>query len=220
MNISHYCLSGFLIVTTAALSGCNYCGADEQHAVNLGAGLEGLTVVRDGVTRKIDVVSRLTSPPAEGSKFDFVFNTIEGSSTGEGIALTISGPDPVTDETIALTLALPVSLRQGDQYSIGATFTIDVSLDGDPRSYGPHDLQQSNQAEAAFTVAKYTFPPPTFTVNFRAVTSTGTVRVTDRDDGQVELSLNLSFVDVNGKTSLVTGSVQVSTEKYTPPCLS
>lgn len=208
------------LVATTALSGCNYCGADEQHAVNFGAGTAGLTVVRDGATRRIDVVGRLTSPPAEGSKFDFVFNTIDGSRTGEGIALTFSGPDPVTDETVALTLALPVSLRNSDEYPVGSTFTIDVTLDGDPRSYGPHDLQQSSQAEAAFTVAKYTFPPPTFTVNFRAVTSTGTVRVTDRDDGRVELSLNLSFVDANGKTSVVTGQVQVSTERYTPPCLS
>ena len=209
------------LAATIAISGCNYCGADEQHAVNFGtAGGEGLTIVRDGATREIDIVSRLTSPPAEGSKFDFVFNTIDGSTGGEGIALAFSGPDPVTDETVALTLALPVSLREGDQYPVGATFTIDVTLDGDPRSYGPYDLKQSNQAEAAFTVAKYTFPPPTFTVNFRAVTSTGTVRVTQRDDERVVLSLNLTFVDANGNTSVVTGLVQVSTERYTPPCLS
>lgn len=208
------------LAATTAISGCNYCGADEQHAVNFGTGIDGLTVVRDGATRRIEVSGRASSPPIQQSAFDFVFNTIEGSRTGEGIALTFGGPDPVTDETVALTLALPVSLRNGDQYPVGTTFTIDVTLDGDPRGLGPHDLQQPNQAEAAFTIAKYTFPPPTFTVNFRAVTSTGTVRVTDRDDGRLELTLNLSFVDANGKTALVTGTTQVSTEKVTPPCIS
>jgi hypothetical protein len=208
------------LAATTAISGCNYCGADEQHAVNIGTVIDGLTVVRDGTTRSIAVSGRATSPPVQRSAFDFVFSTIEGSRTGEGIALTFGGPDPVTDETVALTLALPVSLRNGDQYPVGTTFTIDVTIDGDPRGFGPHDLQQPNQAEAAFTIAKYTFPPPTFTVNFRAVTSTGTVRVTDRDDGRLELTLNLNFVDANGKTALVTGRTQVTTEKVTPPCIS
>ena len=206
---------------TIAISGCNYCGADEQHSISVGStGGEGLTVVRDGATRKIDVVSSLSSPPAERSRFDFVFNTIEGSRSGEGIALTFSGPDPVTDEGIAVTVALPVSLGDGDLYPVGSTFTIDPGLDSDPRSYGPHDLKQSNQAEAAFLISKYSFPPPTFAVNFRAVTSTGTVRVTDRENGRVELTLNLNFTDANSKTALVTGRVQVVTQKYTPPCIS
>ena len=208
------------LAATLAISGCNFCGADEQHAVSVGAGPGGLTIMRDGATRQIDVVSRLTSPPADASKFDFVFNTIDGSRSGEGIALTFSGPDPVTDEGIVVTIALPVSLRRGDEYIVGSTFTIDPGLDTDPRSYGPHDLQQSNRAEAAFLISKYSFPPPSFAVNFRAVTSSGTVRVTDREDGRVELSLNLIFTDASGKTSLVSGRVQVVTERYTPPCLS
>ena len=62
---------------TIAISGCNYCGADEQHSVSVGsAGGEGLTVVRDGATRRIEVTGRATSPPIERSAFDFVFNTI------------------------------------------------------------------------------------------------------------------------------------------------
>jgi hypothetical protein len=204
-----------------AMSGCSsLCGAREQRAVTLGAGITGLTVVRDGTTRRVEVVTRLTEPLTNPSTFDFVFNTIEGSRSGEGVALSLSGNDPVSDELVALTLALPVSLRSGDEYAVGSTFTIEVGLDSDPRSWGPHDLKQSNQAEAAFTIAKYSFPPPTFTVNFRAVTSTGTIRVTDRDDGSVEFTLNLSFTDANGKTTLVTGNVQGVTERYTPPCIS
>ena len=221
MNMmTRFCVPVFGLATTLAMNACNYCGAEEEHAITISAGLEGVNVVRDGTTRRIEVVNHATSPPTNASSFDFVFNALEGSRTGEGIALSFGGNDPVTDEIVALTMALPVSLRRGDEYPVGSTFTVEVGLDPDPREFGQYDLKQSNQAEVAFTIAKYTFPPPTFTVNFRAVTSTGTIRVTDRDDGRVELLLNLSFTDANGKKALVTGRVQAVTEKRTPPCIS
>ena len=124
------------IATIVAMNGCSsLCGAREQRAVTLGAGIDGLTVVRDGTTRRIEVVTRLTEPLTNPSTFDFVFNTIEGSRSGEGVALSLSGNDPVSDELVALTLAWPVSLRRGDEYALGSTFTIEVGLDwndGDP----------------------------------------------------------------------------------------
>ena len=199
-----------------AATGC-LCGADEERAVTISSS-DSLTVTRDGVTRKIGVVYRLTAPPASLSTFEFVFNTIEGSTSGDGIVLSLSGNDPVSDELVILAVALPVSLRRGEEYPVGATFTVDAGIDPDPRSTGPYALRQPNRAEAALTIASYSFPPPQFTTRFRAVTSSGTVRVTARERGRVELSLNLSLVDAAGRTTTVTGRAQANSERYTPPC--
>jgi hypothetical protein len=204
------------LATTAGITGC--CGAEEQHAVTVSApGF--LSVTRDGVTRQIESVFRITDPPTPPATFDFIFNTLEGSTSGEGIALTVGGNDPVSDELVSLTLALPVTLRSGDQYPVGATFSTDPGVN-DARLIGQYDLQQPNQAEAAFTISTYTFPPGVYNATFRATTSTGTIRVTQRERGRVELTLNLSFTDAAGKTVTVTGPMQAVTESVTPPCYS
>ena len=203
-------------ITTISTTGC-LCGADEQHAVTFSSA-DSLTVTRDGVARKIGVVNRLTAPPVSPSSFEVVFNTVEGSTSGDGVVLTLSGNDPVSDELVILALALPVSLRSGEEYPVGATFTVDAGLDTDPRATGAYDLRQSNRAEVAFTVASYSFPPPQFTTHFRAATSTGTVRVTRRERGRIELSLDLRLVDAAGRASTVTGRAQATSERYTPPC--
>ena len=199
-----------------ATSAC-ICGAEDQQAVTISAP-DAFTVVREGVTRKIDAANRLTVPPTNFSTFQFVYNTIEGSTSGDGITLTVSGRDPVTDDLVILSIAVPVSLHQGDDYPIGGTFTIEPTIDGDPRSIGAYDLQRSNQAEAAFSISTYTFPPPTFNIGFRAVASAGTIRVAQRERGRVQLLLNLTFTDPNGRTALVTGRVQAVTERYSRPC--
>ena len=71
---------------------------------------------------------------------------------------------------------------------------------------------QATKADVGFTTAVYDFPPPTFTPNFRAATTTGTVRVVSRTDGRVELALNLTFTDAAGRTRSVTGVVAANTE--------
>ncbi len=75
----------------------------------------------------------------------------------------LSGIDATSDERVILVLALPVSLRRGDDYTVGATFTVDPGPTTDPRSFGAYYLQQPNGAEAAFTVATYSFPPLLYT---------------------------------------------------------
>ena len=207
-------LAGFALATTMATTGC--CGS-EQRAVTVSAS-DSLTVTRNGTTRKVEIVTRLDETQGSASSFDFVYNTIEGSRNGEGIALTLSGVDPVSDEVVLLVLALPVSLRDGDEYPIGATFSVDAGVPSDPRFWGPHDLQQPNQAEAAFTIASYTFPPGVYTSTYRAAASTGTIRVTDRENGWVQMTLNLTFSDANGATTAVTGRVQANSEEFSPPC--
>ena len=198
------------------MTGC-LCGADEERAVTISAP-DSLSVVRDGAARKIDVVTRVTEPEVSPQTFDFVFNTIEGPPQGEGVVLGLSGTDPTSNELVILALALPVSLRRGDEYQVGGTFTVEPGLMSDPRLWGAYDLQQPDRAELAFTVATYSFPPPQHTVNFRAATSTGTIRVTQRQRGWVELSVDLSLVDATDKTTTVTGRVQASSERFTPPC--
>jgi hypothetical protein len=204
------------LAATLAMSGC-LCGADEQRAVTVSSP-DSLTVVGDGATRRIEVVTRLTEPEVSRSTFDFVFNTVERSAGGEGIALSLSGTDPASNELVVLVLALPVSLQRGEAYPVGATFAVEPGVSSDPRLWGPHDLRQPAQAEVAFTVAAYSFPPPQYTVRFRAVTSTGTIRVTQRQRGWVELSLDLSLADATGRARTVTGRVQANSERYTPPC--
>lgn len=216
MNTARKLVSALALATTVATTGC-LCGADEERAVTVSAP-DSLTVVRDGASRRIEIVTRVTEPEVSPQTFDFVYNTLEERAQGEGIVLGLSGTDPTSNELVILALALPVSLRRGDEYAVGATFSVDPGLTADPRLWGAYDLQQSDRAEVAFTVATYSFPPPQYTVNFRAATSTGTIRVTQRQRGSVELSLNLSLVDATGKTTTVTGRVQANSERFTPPC--
>jgi len=203
------------LAMTVAVSAC--CGAEEEHAVTVSAP-DSLTVAVDGATRRVEAITRLDESQVDPSTFEFVFNTIEGSRSGEGIALTLSGTGPTQNELVILVLALPVSLSRGDEYQVGETFTVEPSVSSDPLLWGPHDLQQSSQAGAAFTMATYSFPPAQYSVTFRAVTSSGTVRVTQRQRGWVELSLNLVFTDAGGKTTAVTGRAQANSERFTPAC--
>jgi hypothetical protein len=215
MNTTRW-LAAFTLATTIAITGC--CGNDEQHAVTISTGQDSLTVTRDGVARKVGSVSRATVPPTSPPTFEFVFNTLEGNTIGDGIALSVGGDDPVTGELVIVALALPMSLLLGDQYSVGGTYSVEPGLPNAPGVFGAYDLNQPNQAEASFTTATYTFPPGVYTATFRAVTSTGTVQVVERERGRLVLSLNLNFADAAGKTATVTGRMQAITERFTPPC--
>jgi hypothetical protein len=209
-------ISTLVVAATIASTGCDYCGP-EQHAITTSAST--LMLGGDIATRQIQFVTyRLTEPPASHDAFEFVFNTLEGSTNGEGVALTLQGTDAITQEIVTIVLALPVSLRQGDEYPVGATFSVEVGSATETRLFGAHDLQQSNRADVAFVVATYTFPPPVQTPNFRAVSSSGTVRVVNRTQGHVQLDLNLSFTDANGNVRTVTGDGQANTEKSAALC--
>jgi hypothetical protein len=209
-------LSAFVVAATIASTGCNYCGP-EQHAITTSAGT--LTLGGDIATRQIQyVIYRLTEPPASHDQFQFVFNTLEGSTNGEGVALTLSGTDATTQEIVTIVLALPVALRQGDVYSIGSTFSVEVGSATEARLWGAHDLAQSTKADVAFVVATYSFPPPVYTANFRAVSSSGTIRVVNRTNGHLQLQLDLSFTDANGAVRTVTGDARADTEKRAALC--
>jgi hypothetical protein len=205
-----------MLAPALGVSAC-ICGGDDQLSVSTFAP-DPITVTRDGATRKIETIGQLSSPPLDGSRFQFVYSTLEGASSGEGLALTFSGRDPVTDDVVILTVAVPVALRSGTEYRIGETFTIEPTIDGDPRAIGPYDLQRTDQAGAAFSVSTYVFPPGQFNVGFRAVASSGSIFVVQRETGGVQLALNLTFTDANGKTALVTGRVQARTQRTSRPC--
>ncbi len=209
-------LPAFIVAATIADSGCSYCGP-EQHAITTSA---NSLMLGDGLAAgQLQYVTyRLTEPPASHDVFAFVFNTLEGSTNGEGVALTVQGTDPLTQEVVTIVLALPVSLRQGDEYAVGATFSVDVGSIAETQLWGAHDLAQSNMADVAFVVSRYSFPPPVYTPNFRAVTSTGTIRVVNRTRGHVQLELNLSFTNATGFVRTVTGDAQANTEKFAALC--
>ena len=216
MSIRKWALTAFTVLFATASSAC-LCGNREEHAVTLSAGSEGLTLIADGIGRRIPIEWQFTSNQASPSSFEFVVDAIDGSKAGEGVALTVTGSDPTSGDFVSLTMALPVSLQQGDLYAVGSTFTTDIGVT-DARDWGPHDLQQSNQADVAFAIATYTFPPPVYTVKFRAVTSTGSIRVTSRSSGFVELLLNLNFADANGTTRFLNGPVRVSLQTFNASC--
>jgi hypothetical protein len=219
MSTPRCALSLIGLATAVALTGCS-CGPD-THAVNaFPTGQDVLTVVRDGVTRHVDAAGQVNEFIGAPENFQFVYNTIEGSTRGDGIRIGVGGDDPVTNEGVMLVFALPVSLRQGDVYTVGRTFAVEPSVDfPDPLAvWGPHDLQESNRAEVGFTTSTYTFPPAHFMIGYRATSATGTIQVTKREHGRAELNLNLSFVDAAGKTALVTGHVTVATQQTPAPC--
>jgi hypothetical protein len=173
----------------------------------------------DIAARQIQYVTyRLTEPPASHDVFEFVFNTLEGSTSGEGVAFTLSGTDATTQEVVTIVLALPVSLREGDVYSVGGTFSVEVGNAAETRMWGAHDLADPSKADVAFVVSTYSFPPPVHTPNFRAVASTGTIRVVDRTDGHVQLALDLRFTDATGNVRTVTGDAEARTEKSAALC--
>jgi len=209
-------LPAFIVAATIAINGCSICGP-EQHAITTSA--NSLTMGGGIQTRQIQSVTyRLTEPPATHAEFQFLFNALEGSMSGEGVAFTLRGTDAMTQEVVTLVLALPVSLRQGDVYDVGATFSIDVASPAQAGFWGAHDLAQPNKADVAFVVATYSFPPPVFTPNFSAVSSTGTIRVVDRTDAHVQLELNLSFTDSNGSVRTVTGDAEATAESFAALC--
>ena len=209
-------ITASVFATTIGITGCDFCGP-EQHAIT--TSVSNFTLSGDIPARDVQYsVIRLTEPPATHEQFQFVFNTLEGSTNGEGVALALNGTDAVTQEIVTLVLALPVTLREGDVYPVGGTFNIEVGTSSDTGLWGAHDLVDPNKADVAFVVAAYTFPPPVYTPSFRAVSSAGTIKVASRSDGQVQLIMNLSFTDAGGHTRTVTGNAQANTEKFSAAC--
>ncbi|MFL5522509.1 MAG: hypothetical protein ACJ8AF_00210 [Gemmatimonadaceae bacterium] len=206
-----------LLVVSFASGGCSICGP-EQHAITTASPND--LILDDGSgSRQVQYVNtRLTEPPATHDQFQFTFNTLEGQANGEGVALSFNGTDAGTMETVTLVLALPVALRQGDDYAVGSTFSVEVGSASETGFWGQHDLVQSNKADVAFVIAKYTFPPPEYAVQFRAVSSSGTVHVVSRTAGHVQLALNLSFTDANGNVRTLTGDAQADNEKRAALC--
>ena len=214
MTIRQLSAPAWGVATAIAMNGC--CGG-EQRSVRISAP-DLLTVQVGNNTLLMYSNGSLTSPPISSSKLEFVFNVLEGSPSGEGITLTVRGNEATSSQAMMLSLALPVALSNGAVYNVGRTFTNDPGLEGDAAAYGPYDLAQSNQAEVAFNVSTYIFPPGTFDVTYRATNTTGTIRVTNRQRDQVELTLDLSFTDANGTPGSLVGRVLAMNERTSGGC--
>ncbi len=159
--------------------------------------------------------TNLTSPPVSSSKLDFIFSTLAGSTSGEGIALTFRGSEATSPQAMMLSLAVPVALHNGDVYTVGSTFANDPNVTDD--ALGQYNLAQSNQAEVAFNVSNNNFPNP-YEVTYRATSTTGTIRVTSRSGDQVELTLDLHLTDANGTVATVVGRVQAINQRMSASC--
>jgi len=204
------------LITTLVATGC-ICGTKEQNVVI--SSPNGLILRADGVGRPLRVpVTRLTRFHITSTAFDFLYDALQGSTRGEGVAFGVMGTDTMTEDDVVVSLALPIAMRPGDVYTIGSTYMVEATLNTDIRSWGEHDLAQPTKADVAFTTAVYDFPPPTYTPNFRAVATTGTVRVVARTPGRVELALDLVFTDAAGQTRTLTGNVVANTEVVNVGC--
>ena len=214
MDIRRLCAASLAVAAAVATSAC--CGG-EQHAVTVSA--PDLFTVNVGSTTLETYSNRqLTSPPIESSKLEFIFNTLEGAADGDGVIISFSGNDASSSGAILLSVALPVGLHDGDVYTVGRTFTNDPNAADEGAAYGPYDLAQPNQAEVAFSASTYTFPPPHFDVNYRATNTTGTIRVSHRLPGQLELTLDLSFTDADGNPAMLTGRALAVNDRFNGSC--
>ena len=214
MNIRQLSSPAWGVLTAIAISGC--CGG-EAHQIRIAAP-DLFTVQVGNNTLLMYSNTSLSSPPVSSSKLEFIFSTLGGSTGGEGIVLPVRGHEATTPQAMMLSVALPVALRVGDVYTVSRTFTNDPTV-GDDVSSGPYNLVQSNQAEVAFNISNSTFPPPSpDPVTYRATTTTGSIRVTNRQRDQVELMLDLDFTDANGIPASVTGRLVASNERTSGQC--
>lgn len=212
MKIRQLSASTWSVLAAVALNGC--CGP-EQRSVHILAP-DQVTVQLNNHTLFFYSNTSLTSPPVSSSKLDFIFNTLGGSTSGEGVMLTFRGSEATSPQAMMLTLAVPVALHNGDVYTVGGTFANDPNV-GDDATLGQYNLAQSNQAEVGFNVSNSNFPNP-YEVTYRAATTTGTIRVTSRASDQVELTLDLHLTDTNGVVATVAGRVQAINQRRSASC--
>jgi hypothetical protein len=211
---------GFAAALASVTSACNYCGADEVRALTVST-VDSLAITRNGVTRRLQLNSRVAGREIEDARFEAVFNAIEDRpSSNRGILLTLSGTDPVTSELITMVMALPSNLDRGDVYTVNRTFVAEPGLSTDPGLWGERDLEGVNTADVAFTTSTYSFPPAQHTITYRAATATGTIRVTQRSRGYVEVDVAIGLADASGVAAALNGKIQINTERHTPPCIS
>ena len=201
---------------TAAAIAINACCGGEQHSIGLSAP-DLLTVQVANNTLLFYSNTNVTSPPVNPSGLEFVFNTLEGSTGGEGVLITMRGSEATSNQALMLSLAAPVALYNGAVYTVGGAFS-NYPNESDANTYGPYDLLNPSQAEVALTVSTYTFPPAHYDVNYQATTASGTIRVTNRSSEQVELTLDLSFTDATGRTASVVGRVQAVARSAKASC--
>ncbi len=211
MNFRQLSASTWGVFAAVVLNGC--CGP-EQRSVHILAP-DQVTVQLNNHTLFFYSNTNLTSPPVSSSKLDFIFSTLAGSTSGEGIALTFRGSEATSPQAMMLSLAVPVALHNGDVYTVGSTFANDPNVTDD--ALGQYNLAQSNQAEVAFNVSNNNFPNP-YEVTYRATSTTGTIRVTSRSGDQVELTLDLHLTDANGTVATVVGRVQAINQRMSASC--
>lgn len=202
--------------TAAAALAMNACCGAEQHSIRISAP-DLLTVQVANNTLLFYSNTSLTSPPLDPSDLEFVFNTLEGRTGGEGIMISYRGSEATSNQALMLSLALPVALQNGAVYTVGRAFSNSPD-EIDANAHGPYDLVDPGKAEVALSVATYTFPPVQYDVNYRATTASGTVRITNRSSASVELNLDLSFTDATGRTATVVGRVQAAAERTKASC--
>jgi hypothetical protein len=200
-------------------SACNFCGADEQHALTVST-VDSLTITRAGNTARLQLGARLMDNQINRATFDSVFDAVDrGLSANRSVILSLTGDDPATGETVSISFVVPSDLRRGAQYPVTSTFNVEPGFSTDPGLWGTRGAN-GNNAAFAFTTSTYSFPPAHFTINYRAATSSGTITVTNRSTGYVEFALAIQFTDATGRPGSVTGRIQATTERTTPPCFS
>ena len=203
-----------------SVTGCNYCGADEDLAIGIST-MDSLSIVVGSQAIRLSTNSRVGQTEIDRATFLYLYDAIEDrkSPPARTLVLPLSGyVEPNRNELFVMGFALPEDLTRGDVYTVDGTFNVEAGLSTDPGLWMTRPLADANKAQVGFTRATYSFPPGMFTVTYRATSASGAVRVTQRGDAWAELDLDLRLSDAAGVASTIRGRLQVTTSRYTPPC--
>jgi hypothetical protein len=211
-------LATLLLTVSGVQSACIFCNAPEERSISVST-IDSLQITINGRSMALQLGAHIGQAEISRTHFDPLFNAIEDrGSANTGLLISVGGPDPATNEQVLLTIAVPADMSRNDVYTIANTFAVEPGFSTTPLTFGVRATQNPNTADVAFGTSTYTFPPPLFTVNYRATSATGTIRVTERGDGYAIMRLDIDLVDATGRTAFVNGQIQVATGRYTPPC--
>jgi hypothetical protein len=211
MRRSHLVLS-----LAVLLGGC--CKAPEEYAVSVSS-VHDLTFAWSDRTVVLHMGGRISEAELFAAGFQPMYEVIRGrAGNAEAVVITLAEIEPVTNETVSLTLALPAALARGARYEVRGVFGGSMLWRDVRQAWGTRKLQQGDGAEVAFSTSAYTFPPGTHTATFVATQADGTVDIVERGTGWFHAVVALRLMDADGRVVNVSGKVQAQAESYRPPC--
>lgn len=216
------------IATTAAvlalagsLSGCGL-GCEDVNRIQATTA-PGFSVTQVGATGTTGALlySRADYTQKETGSlpdFDEVFAVLaRNSGDGRSLQFTLTGYETPPGDRIVLVLSIPTRAQQGDRLRVTGAFAPPGPWQDDwtfRRAVAPGDT------EIGFARTRATIPNPpyNYAAIYTATRATGTVDVTGRDRGRLDLRVDLTAVDETGRGYRIAGTVGVKAAKEGEAC--